>query len=186
MAGSNSMRKVWMGAGLFVAILSFFPAWTGATSWWMPGIGISVFLIFLLEPLVLTWEIRKRGLELQITDEGVLRRLARGDSEFVRWNELREISILVTQGTNYGEDYAFVLAGSGNSGVIVGQSLAARHDLVSHLNKLPGFDHRRIDAALAAPANQRVVLWRAAPLEGESNVVSIERALRVEPRSRLN
>jgi hypothetical protein len=184
MAKSNSMRKVWMGAGLFVAALSFFPAWSGSISWWMPGIGFAVFAIFALEPLVLTWEVRRRNQELQITDEGILRRLARGDSEFVRWSDLREISILVTQGANYGEDYAFVLAGTGSSGVLVGQSLAARHDLVSHLNRqLPGFDHRRIDEALAAPVNHRVVLWRAAALEGESNVVPIERALRAEPRS---
>jgi hypothetical protein len=170
---SITMRKIWMAVAAGVAILSFFPAWTGATSWWMPGIAFTVFIVFLLEPLVLTWEIRKRGEELQITDEGILRRLARGDSEFVRWSDLREISIVVTQGVNLSEEYVFVLAGTGSSGVLVGQRLATRHDLVSHLIKLPGFDHRRIDEAMSSPVNQRVLLWRAAPLEGESNVVPL-------------
>src|SRR5262245_8220477 len=185
MAGSSSMRKIWIGITLAVAILSFYPAWSGATSWWMPGIAFTLFLVFALEPLILTWELRRRGEELQITDEGVLRRLARGDSEYVRWNELREVSIVVTQGVNLSEEYFFVLAGTGTSGVLVGQRLATRHDLVSHLNKLPGFDHRGIAAAMASPVNQRFTLWRAAPLEGEANVVELEHNVGRDERPQL-
>jgi hypothetical protein len=186
MRGSGSMRRVWMGATLAVAGLSFYPAWTDMTSWWLPGIAFTLFLVFALEPWLLTWELRRRGEELQITDEGVLRRLARGDSEYVRWSELREVSIVVTQGVNLSEEYFYVLAGTGTSGVLVGQRLATRHDLVSHLNKLPGFDHRSIDAAMTTPVNQRITLWRAAPLEGEASVISIGRAVRQdEPQRRL-
>jgi hypothetical protein len=165
-----------MGMSLGVAVLSFFPAWTGRTSWLMPGIAFALFAIFLLEPWFLTWELRKRGDLLQITDEGVLRRLARGDAEFVRWSELREVSIVMTQGANLSEEYFYVLAGAGSSGVLVGQTLATRHDLLSHLSKLPGFDHRNISAAMASPVNQRFTLWRAPPLEGEA-VVLPHRAL---------
>ena len=86
----------------------------------MPGIAFALFVVFALEPWLLTWELRRRGEELQITDEGVLRRLARGDSEYVRWSELREVSIVVTQGVNLSEEYFFVLAGTGTSGVLVG------------------------------------------------------------------
>ena len=172
---SSSMRRIWIGVSLSVALLSLYPAWSGYTSWWMPGIALAVFGVFALEPLILTWEVRKRGEELQITDEGVLRRLARGDTEYVRWSELREVSIVVTQGVNLSEEYFFVLAGTGTSGVLVGQRLATRHDLVSHLNKLPGFDHRGIAAAMASPVNQRFTLWRAAPLEGEAVVLPLER-----------
>jgi hypothetical protein len=172
MAGSGSMRRVWVAASLAVALLSFYPAWVHITSWWLPGIAFTFFLIFSLEPWLLTWELRKRGEDLQITDEGVLRRLARGDSEYVRWSELREISIMLTQGVNLTEEYFFVLAGTGNSGVLVGQELATKHDLLSHLSKLPGFDHRNIASAMASPVNQRFTLWRAAPLEGEARVIS--------------
>jgi hypothetical protein len=167
MAMTNSMRRVWMGISLSVAVLAFFPALTGRTSWWTTGIAFSVFAIFLIEPWFLTWELRKRGEALQITDEGVLRRLARGDSEFVRWSELREVSIVMTQGVNLSEEYFYVLAGAGTSGVLVGQALATKYDLLSHLSKLPGFDHRNITTAMASPVNQRFTLWRAAPLEGE-------------------
>ena len=183
----NSMRRVWMGISLAVAVLSFHPAYTGLTSWWMPGIALAVFLVFALEPLLLTWELRRRGEELQITDEGVLRRLARGDSVYVRWSELREVSIVVTQGVNLTEEYFFVLAGPGTSGVLVGQRLATRHDLVSHLNRLPGFDHRGIAAAMASPVNQRFTLWRAAPIEGEASVLQDRIVTHQEPpRLRLH
>jgi hypothetical protein len=186
MRGSGSMRRVWIGATLSVAVLAFYPAWTGLASWWLPGIAFTLFLVFALEPWVLTWELRRRGEELQITDEGVLRRLARGDSEYVRWTDLREVSIVVTQGVNLSEEYFYVLAGTGTSGVLVGQRLATRHDLVSHLTKLPGFDHRNIETAMASPVNQRFTLWRAAPLEGEASVISIERAVRQDtPQQRL-
>jgi hypothetical protein len=172
---SNSMRRVWIGVSLAVALLSSYPAWIGYTSWWMPGIAFAVFAAFAIEPLALTWEVRKLGEELQITDEGVLRKLARGDSEYVRWSELREVSIIVTQGSNSGEEYCFVLAGAGTSGVLIGQTLAARHDLLSHLGKLPGFDHRAIATAMGSSVNQRFVLWRARPLEGEAVVIQLPR-----------
>jgi len=171
MRNPNSMRRVWMGAALAVAVLSFYPAWTDRTSWWMTGIAFTVFLVFALEPWFLSWELRRRGEELQISDRGILRRLARGDSEYVRWSELREVSIVVTQGVNLSEEYFYILSGTGSSGVLVGQRLAARHDLVSHLAKLPGFDHRAISAAMASPVNQRFTLWRAPPLEGAATVI---------------
>jgi hypothetical protein len=168
---TGSMRKVWIGASLSVAILAFYPAWAGSTSWWLPGIAFGTFVVFALEPWFLTWELRRRGEALQITDEGVLRRLPRGDSEFVRWNELREVSIVMTQGVNLPDEYFYVLAGAGTSGVLVGQSLATRFDLLSHLSKLPGFDHRNIATAMASTVNQKFTLWRAAPLEGEATVL---------------
>ena len=177
MALSNSMRRVWIGVSLSVAVLSFYPAWVGYTSWLMPGIAFAIFVVFLIEPLLLTWELRRRGEELQITDEGVLRRLARGDSEYVRWKQLREVSIVVTQGVNLSEEYFYVLAGSGTSGVLIGQRLATQHDLLSHLNKLPGFDHRNIETAMSSAVNQRFTLWRAAPLEGEAQIIPLERSV---------
>ena len=185
MAISNSMRRDWLGVSLSVAVLSFYPAWIGRISWFMPGIAFVLFLAFALEPWFLTWELRRRGEELQITDEGVLRRLARGDSEFVRWAELREVSIVMTQGVNLSEEYFYVLAGAGSSGVLVGQTLATKHDLLSHLNKLPGFDHRNIATAMGSSVNQRFTLWRAAPLEGVASVIDISRSIGREQRPPL-
>lgn len=179
------MRRVWIGVALAVFALSFYPAWTGSITWWLPGIALTIGVVLMIEPLVLTWELRKLGEELQITDEGVLRRLGRGASEYVRWNDLREVSIVVTQGVNLAEEYYYVLAGTGKSGVLVSHGLAARHDLVSHLAKLPGFDHRHITEALASPVSQRFVVWRARPLEGEAVPIGPERISADVPERRL-
>jgi hypothetical protein len=181
MAASGSMRRVWMGLSLAVALLAIYPAWTGRTSWWFFGIAISIFVCFLLEPWFLTWEIRRRGDRLQITDEGVLRRLGAGNTEYVRWSELREVSLVTTQGMNLPEEYFYVLAGTGSSGVLVGQTLAAQHDLLSHLAKLPGFDHRGTLAAVGSTGNQRFLLWRAKPLEGEALGVAPRTIEHVQP-----
>jgi hypothetical protein len=177
MVAISTMRRVWMTVSLAVALLSFYPAWVGRTSWWLPGLAITFFLVFLLEPLLLTWELRKSGDLLQITDEGVLRRLARGANEYVRWDDLREVSVVSAQnaGTGAAEDYFYVLAGSGKSGVLVSQALAAKHDLLSHLAKLPGFDHRGVADAMHASGAQRFVLWRARPFIGEATVIPMNR-----------
>jgi hypothetical protein len=179
MANATSMRRVWMGLSAAIALLSLYPAWTGRTSWWLFGIATTVFLIFLLEPWFLTWELRKRGDSLQITDDGVLRRLGNGATEYVRWIDLREVVLVTTHGMNVAEEYFYVLAGTGKSGVLVGQELAARHDLLSHLAKLPGFDHRGIASAMGSTGNQRVLLWRARPIEGHAEPAA-PRA--IEPR----
>lgn len=170
----STMRRVWMAVSLSVALLSFYPALVGRTSWWLPGLALTFFLIFLLEPLLLTWELRKSGDQLQITDEGVLRKLARGQNEYVRWDDLREVSV-VTRDAGVSEDYFYVLAGSGKSGVLVGQALATRHDLLSHLAKLPGFDHRAVTDAMASTVAQRFILWRARTFTGEATVIPMNR-----------
>lgn len=176
MVAFSTMRRVWMSVSLVVALLAFYPAWTGRTSWWLPGLAITFFLIFLLEPLLLTWELRKSGDALQISDDGIMRRVGRGQGEYVRWSDLREVSLMVPQvGERVSPEYYFVLAGTGSSGVMISQSLAAKHDLLSHLGKLPGFDHRVIDSALGMPVNQRFVVWRAQPLEGNATVIPMNR-----------
>lgn len=180
MVANSTMRRVWMLVSLSVALLSFYPAWLGRTSWWLPGLAITLFLVFLLEPVLLTWEVRKSGDQLQITDEGVLRRVARAANEYVRWDDLREVSVVTTQNAGVSEDYFYVLAGSGKSGVLVSQALAAKHDLLSHLAKLPGFDHRGVADAMHASGAQRFVLWRARTFTGEATVIPMQR---IEPPS---
>jgi hypothetical protein len=171
MGNPGSMRRVWMGLSAAVAVLALYPAWTGRTSWWLFGISTAIFLVFLLEPWFLTWEIRKRGDSLQITDDGILRRLVNGSTEYVRWTELREVVLVTTHGMNVAGDYFYVLAGTGRAGVLIGQDLAARHDLLSHLAKLPGFDHRGIATAMGSTGNQRILLWRAKAIEGQAQLL---------------
>jgi hypothetical protein len=182
----STMRRVWMAVTLSVAVLAFYPAWVGSISWWMPGIAFTLFAVFLLEPYVLTWQIRKSGDTLQITDEGVLRKLAKGGSEQVRWGDLREVSIVAQPGADLSLQYFYVLAGTGRSGVVVSEALASQHDLVSHLGKLPGFDHRFLSNASSLVANQKTVVWRSKAFEGESTVVPMNRIVSEQPPRTLH
>jgi hypothetical protein len=175
MAVFSTMRRVWIALSLTVALLAFFPAWNGRTSWWLFGISFTLFAVFLLEPWLLTWELRKSGDQLQINDEGILRRVARGQIEQVNWGELREISLIITQDARAGGQAFYVLAGTGKSGVLVSHSLAVKHDLLSHLAKLPGFDHRNIPEVAGMVGDHRFVLWRAQPLVGEAQVIPMNR-----------
>lgn len=164
-----------MTTALAVALLSLYPAWIGTVSGWVPGIALGVFVVFLVEPLMLKWELRRSGDLLQITDDGVLRRLPRGASEYVRWSDLREVSLLLPQAATAAEEYFYVLAGSGKSGVVVNQALATRHDLLAHLDKLPGFDPRGVSAALGGEGGQHIVIWRARTFTGEATVIPLNR-----------
>ena len=46
MRGTGSMRRVWMFSSLAAAVLSFYPAWIGYTSWVVPAIPFGLFLVF--------------------------------------------------------------------------------------------------------------------------------------------
>src|ERR1044071_8386433 len=128
----STMRRVWIAVTLSVGVLSLYPAWIGNTSWWMPGIAFALFAIFLLEPYVLTWQLRRSGDTLQITDDGVLRPINRGGTEQVRWADLREVAFIAQPGPDLSLQYFYVLAGTGRSGVVISEALASQHDLVSH------------------------------------------------------
>jgi hypothetical protein len=182
----STMRRVWIAVTLSVAILSFYPAWVGSISWWMPGIAFTLFAVFLLEPYVLTWQIRRSGDTLQITDDGVLRRLGRGGTEQVRWADLREVAIIAQPGPDLSLQYFYALAGTGRSGVLVSEALASQHDLVSHLSKLPGFDHRYINNAASLAGNQKAVIWQARPFEGEATVIPMNRVVSEQPPRTLH
>lgn len=184
MAVFSTMRRVWIGVSAGVALLAFLPAWSGQTTWWLFGISFTLFVVFLVEPWLLRWELRKSGDQLQITDDGILRRLAKGQTEYVRWDDLREISVVFTQSLGNGDEFFYVLAGSGKSGVLVNQSLAVKHDLLSHLGKLPGFDHRAIAGGVNPQGDQRFLLWRAKSIEGQAEVIPMSRLAPPDERQR--
>jgi len=182
----STMRRVWIAVTLSVGVLSLYPAWIGNTSWWMPGIAFTLFAIFLLEPYVLTWQLRRSGDTLQITDDGILRKINRGGTEQVRWADLREVAIIAQPGPDLSLQYFYVLAGTGRSGVLISEALASQHDLVSHLSKLPGFDHRYLSNASSLVANQKTVVWRSKAFEGEATVIPMNRVVAEQPPRTLH
>lgn len=155
------MRVVWVAICGLSFFVSFYLAISGRMAWWVPGVCGLLTAIFVLEPKILALQVRRRKQVLQITDEGVRRELANGEHEAVRWAELTEVWVLTTDDGPYGEDVYFALVSTNGKGVAVPNGLAVQHDLLAHLQKLPGFDNTAVVAAMGSTTNQRFVVWRA-------------------------
>ena len=96
------MRRVWMGISLAVAVLSFFPAWTGRTSWSMPGIAFAIFAAFLLEPWFLTWQLRRRGEAAGVDGSGAVLGVSSTDGPGVDLRLVRGTLTVVTGAVGSG------------------------------------------------------------------------------------
>ncbi len=155
------MRRVWTALSATVTLLSLFLASTYRLSWFVPAIFAVCTLVLLLEPKLLALQVARRQQTLQITDEGVRRLLPGGKEESVAWADLVEIWILTTDTGPFAEDLFFGLVGRAGNGVAVPHALAVQHDLLAHLQKLPGFDNAATIAAMGSTANQRFLVWRA-------------------------
>lgn len=95
-----------------------------------------------------------------LDDVGVTRRLSNGAVEQVRWDDLVEVAIVTTDAGPWAEDVFFVLAGSGDAGCVVPQSVEASAALLERLQTLPGFDDSAVIAAMASTRGARFVCWR--------------------------
>ena len=108
---------------------------------------------------MLRWLRSRRGAEsVEITAEGVTRRLGDGRVEAVTWDALTEVRIVTTTGGPFAEDLFFVLE-AGGSGCVVPQSHAST-EFVSRLQSLPGFDNEQMIEAMSSTADAEFVCWR--------------------------
>jgi hypothetical protein len=100
---------------------------------------------------------------VEVDDEGVARTLADGRREEVRWDELVEVEVFTTEiGVHREDGVVLVLAGEGERGCLVPSQLAVRHGVIQRLHELPGFDGRRLVAAMERPAPSRTTCWERA------------------------
>lgn len=100
---------------------------------------------------------------LDVDEWGVRRTLADGRSEEVGWDELVEVEVaVVPRGTPF-ERRRYVLSGQGQRGCVVPEDLAREQGVVERLARLPGFDHRRLEAALATTRAGLHSVWVRRP-----------------------
>jgi uncharacterized membrane protein len=156
------MRSVWTTLCAGLAFLGLYLASTYRVSWFVPAFFGLCTLVLLLEPKLLALQLARRKQTLQITDEGVRRILPGGKSEAIAWSELAEIWILTTDAGPMADDLYFGLVGHSGNGVAVPRALAVQHDLLAHLQKLPGFDNAMVVTAMGSTVHQRFLVWRAA------------------------
>lgn len=97
---------------------------------------------------------------LDVDDQGVERHLADGRIESVAWTDVMEVEVITTNVGVHRDDGAIVvLAVDEVHGCLVPSRLAAEHGVIEHLSRLPGFDARRLVAALEVPPPSRTTCW---------------------------
>lgn len=98
--------------------------------------------------------------ELVADTDKVARTLADGRYEEVRWSEVVEVEVLTTNLGPHREDgVVLVIAGPGERGCLVPSQLAVTHGVIELLHTLPGFDSRRLVAAMERPPPARTTCW---------------------------
>lgn len=101
--------------------------------------------------------------ELAADGDRVARTLADGRYEEVRWSEVQEVEVLTTKVGPHREDgVVLVIAGPGERGCLVPSRLAVEHGVIELLHALPGFDSRRLVAAMEQPPPARTTCWERA------------------------
>lgn len=101
--------------------------------------------------------------DVTVDGDGVTRTLADGRHEAVRWDELVEVEVLTTAvGVHKEDGVVLVLAGGGERGCLVPSRLAVEHGVIERLHALPGFDGRRLVAAMEEPPPSRTTCWERA------------------------
>jgi hypothetical protein len=101
---------------------------------------------------------------LEVDGESVSRTLADGRHEQVRWDELVEVEVLTTSvGVHREDGVVLVLAGPGERGCLVPSRLAVEHGVIERLHALPGFDSRRLIAAMEEAPPSRTTCWERPP-----------------------
>lgn len=101
--------------------------------------------------------------ELRVDAESVGRTLGDGRQEEVRWDEVVEVEVLTTAiGVHREDGVVLVLAGEGERGCLVPSRLAVEHGVIEQLHTLPGFDARRLVAAMQRPPPSRTTCWQRA------------------------
>jgi hypothetical protein len=98
--------------------------------------------------------------ELHADRERVTRTLADGRYEEVRWSEVQAVEVLATNvGPHRHDGVVVVIAGPGERGCLVPSQLAVEHGIIELLHALPGFDSRRLIAAMEQPPPARTTCW---------------------------
>jgi len=98
--------------------------------------------------------------DVQVDGEAVSRTMADGRHEEVRWDELVEVEVFTTSiGVHKDDGVVLVLSGAGERGCLMPSRLAVEHGVIERLHALPGFDSRRLIAAMERPPPSRTTCW---------------------------
>lgn len=99
--------------------------------------------------------------------DGIVRTLADGRQESIRWTDLRQVAIVTTGDGPFGNDLFWMLTGDAGGCLLPGDADGAE-TLMTRLQELPGFDNEAALLAMACTGEQRFVCWQDADAEAAS------------------
>lgn len=91
-------------------------------------------------------------------DEIVVRTMANGRTEAVRWDELQSVEVVTTGGGPWAEDVFMVLKGRAG-GCAIPQGVQGSSELLKRLQELPGFRNEVFIEAMGSTINASFVCW---------------------------
>lgn len=92
-------------------------------------------------------------------DAGVSCQHPDGVVQRVAWDELTEVVVVTTDQGPFQDDVYWILHSPGGDCVVPSEAEGA-DELVGRLQKLSGFDHQKLIAAMSSITNQRFVCWQ--------------------------
>lgn len=98
--------------------------------------------------------------QVEFDGEGVVCRRSGGthESESIRWAELEHVMVITTAGGPFGTDVFWLLGGDGVQCWIPGDA-AGFADLLTRLQKLPGFNNEAVVSAMGSTELTRFECW---------------------------
>ncbi len=102
---------------------------------------------------------RRQQEAVSVDDGGVVRTMADGRTESVRWSELREVHIVTTDQGPFVDDVFWLLIGD-QGGCAVPSEAAGYNELLHRLQELPGFDNHAVIAAMGCTDNDSFPVWQ--------------------------
>lgn len=95
-----------------------------------------------------------------MTEEGVACEHPRRPREFIRWDDIVEITIVTNSEGPFAADVWLLLIGK-DGGCSISQGAPGFESLLfDRLGKWPGFDYEKVIAAMACTDDARFVCWR--------------------------
>lgn len=92
-------------------------------------------------------------------DVAVVRSMADGTRELVRWDDLEAVMILTTDEGPFVDDVFWLLKGR-ESGCAIPSEAEGMDALLHRLQALPGFDNEAVIMAMASTENATFLCWR--------------------------
>src|SRR3989339_43133 len=155
-AGLFVVFGVALVTGVFSAIIPNFLDRRGIFIIFSVFVGLTgiAFVVFNIKGNAMTREKEK----VVFDAEQVVRIMANGQTEAVRWDELQEVGILTTDGGPAVDDIFWLLIGE-NSKCVVPSEIKGMEELLSRLQQLPNFDNNTVIKAMGTTSNAKFTCW---------------------------